>query len=102
MRLNILEEKAFSGLQPRSLYILRWNLVTIVDLEPSKKRLLESYSNDACDHLLMSFHGHGHGELSPHGNDDEDELFQQHDERDVLQNCDLENVYLKIYLCIRI
>ena len=72
----------------------------IVDLEPSKKRLLESYSNDACDHLLMSFHGHVHGELPPHENDDEDELFQQHGERDVLQNCGLENVYLTI--CINI
>ena len=100
MRLNILEEKAFSGLQPRSLYILRWNLVRIVDLEPSKKRLLESYSNDACDLLLMSFHGHVHGELPLHGNDDEDELFQQHDEHGERQNCGLVNVYLNIFYMI--
>ena len=45
---------------------------------------------------------HEHDELILHGNGDEDELFQQHGERDVLQNCDLENVYLKIFLCIKI
>ena len=100
MRLNILEEKAFSGLQPRLLYISRWNLVRIIDQEPSKKHLLESYLNDAYDLLLMSFHGHVHGELPLHGNDDEDELFQQHDEHGERQNCGLENVYLNIFYMI--
>ena len=102
MRLDTLVEKAFSGLQQRSLYILKLSSTAIIDLEPSKIHLLESCSNDAYDLPLTSSHVDDHDEQPLHENDDEDELFQQHGERDVIQNYDLENVYLKIFLCIRI
>ena len=98
MRLDTLVEKAFSGLQQRSLYILKLSSTAIIDLEPSKIHLLESCLNDAYDLLLMSSHADDHDEQPLHVNDDEDELFQQHGERDVIQNYDLENVYLKIFL----
>ena len=50
----------------------------------------------------MSFHVHEHGERILHGNGDEDELFQQHDERDELQKCDPESVSLKVVTYIYI
>ena len=45
----------------------------------------------------MSSHVHEHGELILHGNGDEDELFQQHDEHGELPMRDPESVSLKVF-----